>query len=261
MAVEYRELSAADDLGQCLEFQRQVFGYSETDLVSPLILKMIVRDNPPLGILVGAFDVQTTSSTLLGLMVGLASFREKEVHVALGGVLPAWQAGPCGYRLLLAFRQAAMARGLKAMSALHDPLEEHLARLYYGGIGYQGYGYHSADTSATVPADKVLARWDFTSPHTLAKLARHTPCSLVEMLAKVPLVHAGAFVDAPRVLFLVPNNFSQLKAEQESIAATVRLECRMVFHEYLNCRGYVITDCISGRINGLRRSYYLMEKY
>jgi predicted GNAT superfamily acetyltransferase len=111
VAIEYRELASEDDFRQCLDLQRRVYSYSEAELVSPLIYRMIARDDPPVGILIGAFVDGEEIPRLVGLALGFATFEASAVYGASLALLPEYQSGLCGYRMMMKFREVALARG------------------------------------------------------------------------------------------------------------------------------------------------------
>ena len=240
MAVEYRELSTDDDFDQVSDLQRRVFGFSDLDLVAPPMLRLVARKNPPLGVLVGAFLNEGAQARMVGFMMGFATFQEKSIYATLLGVLPEYQEGPYGYRLILKFREVCVGLGLESQYGIFDPLAPNLARLYVGGVGHIGIEY---------VADRLMYRWDFSSDHTLGKLNRTRAPRGGEVIDTAPQARPGFLPDAPEVLFEI---------HEES--PVHREEIRTVFGEYLNVRHYTVVDCLTTRLGGERRSYYILQK-
>jgi predicted GNAT superfamily acetyltransferase len=260
MGIEYRELTASDDIEQCLDLQRQVFGFTETELISPLFFKLISRGNPPVGIAIGVFDNRDGRQNLIGLMIGFASFLEKSVYTVLLGIQPAYQAGIYGYKLLLKFREIASSRGIETMYGVFEPLEANLARLYVGGVGFIPTEYFVDVSDAQVPSDKFLFRWDFDSPHTQKKLGHSTKPAFAEVFDSTLLALTNNFPDEPRIFVEIPGDWLQTKTADPESARFWRLQTRAILAEYVNHRHYTVIDCLSGKVAGERKTYYVLEK-
>lgn len=260
MPIEYRELRTEDDFAQCLDLQRRVFGFSETDLVSPLLFKLIARENPPMGINVGVFDVRNDGQRLMGVMLGFATFLEKSVYTVLLGILPEYQSGIYGYKLLLKFREIGLSKGVRTMYGVFEPLESNLARLYMGGVGFVATQYNIDTSDTPIPSDKFLFKWDFDSAHTEDKLAGGRKNSLDEIMGSTPLATAADMPDAGRVLIEIPVDWLELKQSEPGAARRFRLDSRLILDTYVNQRKYHVTGCYSGKAEGGRKTYYLLEK-
>jgi predicted GNAT superfamily acetyltransferase len=237
-----------------------VFGFSETELVSPLILKLIARDNPPLGILIGVFECLDQVEELIGLIIGFATFDGNSVYAAAGGLLQEYQDGLLGFKMILKMRDAAMSRGLTAMYGVHEPIDSSLSRLYYGGLGYSGFKYNIDVGNDSIPSDKLLYKWVFDSPQTREKLAGRGKRKLEETKDTCPVVSVDDWPDAAEVLMPLPPDFIRLKIDDPSAAARIRLESRAILNEYINKRKYVIADCVTGKVSGERKSFYVLAR-
>lgn len=239
MKVEYRELLTDSDFEQVGELQRQVFGFSDLELVSPLMLRLVARNNPPMGIHLGAFLTDEAGSRLVGAMLGFATFLENSVYCVLLGVLPEYQHGLYGHRLLLKYREHSLSRSLHTMYGVYEAQDTSLARLYNSGVGFVGIEYISG---------KVLFRWDFLSAHTLEKLHRSRKTAERLEADPRPLVSNGFLPEAPEVLFEI----SESPEGQDDAA--------VVLGEYLNRRHYTIVDCATARMGEERKAYYVLRQ-
>lgn len=238
MPVEYRELVAAD-FDQASELQRRVFGLSDLDLISPLMLNLVARNRPPMGLHLGAFVTEDSGTRLVGAVFSFATFVPQSSYTSMLAVLPEYQEGMFGFKLLAEYRNVAMARGLETMFGVYDPLNLALARLYAGGVGFVG---------TELLGDKLLFRWDFRSEHTVAKLNRDKPSRDPLVPGTSPVARSDFLPDEPEVLFALSGDGEEQRAE-----------ARVVLGEYLNQRGYQITDCLTVRIEGERKSYYVLR--
>jgi predicted GNAT superfamily acetyltransferase len=182
------------------------------------------------------------------------------LYIALGCVKPAYQDGVVGMKTMFRFREIALARGLSTIYAVHEPLEFNLARLYYGRIGYRGCGYSLDAGAAAIPMDKMKARWELDSPRVSAKLAGAKTEPLSRMLEDSPIARADRLPDAPRVLVELPPDFLALKRDDPAQAARVRQETRAILDELVNNRKYAVSDCVTGKMDGERRTFYVLEQ-
>jgi predicted GNAT superfamily acetyltransferase len=238
--VEYRELATDTDFDQVCELQRRVFGFTDLELVSPLMLRLVARNNPPMGVHLGAFVVDESGSRMVGAMIGFATLLERSLYIVLLGVLPEYQEGLYGYRLLLQYRELCVAREIPTVHGLYDALETKLARLYNGGVGLIGLQFLEG---------KILFRWDFLSEHTLAKLQRKKKTSEFSSGDPRPLVGPDHLPDATEVLFEIP-----------PADANGREAAQIVLAEYLNQRHYTIVDCATARMGEERKAYYVLRQ-
>jgi GNAT superfamily N-acetyltransferase len=238
MKVEYRLLADEGDFEQVGELQRQVFGFSDLELVPPPLLRLVARNNPPLGVHLGAFVTDESGSRLVGAMLGFATFLEKSAYIILLGVLPEYQQGLVGHRLLLQYRETCLARDIRTVYGVYEALNIPLARLYVGGVGLIGTHFQQ---------DKIHFRWDFLSDHTVTKIGGKRVAGLQADDPR-PRVSAGSWSDAEEVLYEIPASPSGPG------------EARLVFEDYVNRRGYLVADCVSSKTEGNRRTFYVLRQ-
>jgi predicted GNAT superfamily acetyltransferase len=115
--------------------------------------------------------------------------------------------------------------------------------------------------SIEIPNDKVLVKWDLLCDETLRKIeGKFDQISLTEALQKFPVVTQHNLADNKYVLVEIPNDFKLMKETQFERAMEWRKSVQIVFSEYLNKKNYIIIDCLSSRIEKVRKTYYLLEK-
>lgn len=259
MSIEYRELETEDDFDQCINLQKGIFNFSDVDVVSQLVLRLIARDNPPMGISLGVFKNVNSKSELIGFVLAFATFNEKSVYIVLMGIKPEYQNGVYGYKLLLKFREVAITKCLHTMHCVFEPLESNLARLYCESLGFQGIKYNLDSGEHQIPSDKMFVKWEFTSKKVSDKIERSREVKREDIDLSI-LANEKYFPETNKVLIEIPNNFIQLKEINLSIALHWRLSTRKLFNEYINNRGYIVSDCISKKTENGRKTYYMLEK-
>ena len=69
------------------------------------------------------------------------------------------------------------------------------------------------------------------------------------------MLRAGALIE-------LPANFDEILAEDRATAVAWQVQLRQLLLEWLNGRGYVITDLWHGQLPGeaVRRAFYLLER-
>jgi predicted GNAT superfamily acetyltransferase len=258
--IIYRELYTDDDFNQCINLQRSIFKIPDTHLISPLFFKLIARKNPPLGISVGVFK----NDELIGFTVGFSTFIENSIYVTIMGVKEEYQNKIYGFKLSLKFREIAINNGLTQMFCVFDPLSENLARLYCSKLGFVGYKFELDNNSESenlyIPEDKLTIRWNFNAENTINKISGKHFNSFDDIIQTYPIAQKSYQPEFPKILVEIPGNFDELKRYDIKKALELSLEFRLLLSEYINTKSYLVTDCITGKIQNKRKSYYLLEK-
>jgi predicted GNAT superfamily acetyltransferase len=261
MKIEYRELIAEEDIIQCIQLQKSIFNLSDADLVSPLLLKLIARNNPPIGISIGVYKIIESKTELIGFALGFATFYNKSVYVVLMGILPEYQNKIYGYKLSLKFREIALSKGLETMYCVFDPILSNLARIYCTSLGFTGIKYeedNSVFNDNFIPNDKLLVKWNFNAQTTINKIN----CVKIKLnvFDKNLIASSDNWPELPVIYVEIPDNFGQIKSSNFKSALQWRISTREILSEYINNRHYILSDCYSIKINQERKTYYLLEK-
>jgi predicted GNAT superfamily acetyltransferase len=263
--IDYRELYSNEDFAQCILLQKDVFNISDIDLISPLFLKLIARNNPPIGISIGAFNL--TDKKLVGVIIGFATFNNNSVYGVLQGVNPEFRNKEIGLNLLLKLREVALEKGLESMQGIVDPLEANLAKLFFTNLGFNGikyepqvYKYTGSDSYNSIPIDKVLINWNFNSQTTIEKIIYRKRLGDETLFDETPIATESIKPISKNILIEIPNNFNDLKNKDWEQANKWRYSTREIFTYYLNQMNYNIVDFIKKQENQTYKSYYLLEK-
>jgi predicted GNAT superfamily acetyltransferase len=259
--IEYRELVSERDFSQCIEMQRSLFNLSELDIVSPLILQLIARRNPPMGIMLGAFNESEQKQELVGYIISMATVWERSLYGAMIGVKPQYQSLGYGLNLILKLREFALKENISYLYGVFEPLEKKLAHLYinhlgFVGIQYQESVYYLQDAhEMSNPSDKLLFKWDLQA-FSIHDKNRHNSGNL---MSRYPLATKDDLPDSPFVFVEIPNDFGNLEKEDSASALYWRQCTREIFLHYLNLRNYIVYDCLSFEENQIKKSFYLLK--
>ena len=260
MKIEYRKLVSPEDFSQCIDLQRSLFGLSDIDIVSPLFLQLIARENPPMGILLGAFNTDEEEEELIGFAVSMATFQRDSMYLTMIGVIPQYRNQGIGINILLKLREAALHIKIAYICWVFEPLERKLAHFYVNNLGAFGVHYHEeiyyqqkTYEDDHIPMDKILFKWDLKSYSSYNR--NHSK----ELLSSYPIASKNNKPDSPSVLVEIPTDFNHLKKEDVTSAKYWRQCTKEIFIYYINHRNYTIYDCITLEENLNKRSFYLLK--
>ena len=270
--IEYRELNNFDELKKCISIQKKTLGFSDTDIIPPPLLNVFARKKPTCGIVVGAFEVDQTTGNeeLIGFQVNTALLKEEAIFGILLAVLPEYQNKNIGYHIYSKFREVALSNNINLFYCLFDPLEANLGNAYSNKFGFIGIEYVSEvyelqddvhTVTSAIPNDKIYAKCELAAPRTSEKFDRkYKKIPFEEILSRCPIIDEKNYADNDRVLVEVPDNFMTLVKNNVDEAIRWRMSTRKIFTEYINNRGFWMTEFYSQQKEGKRSNYYLLEK-
>ena len=267
--IEYKELTTFNEFRECVSLQKEILGVSDLDAFSPLTLTVFAKREPPIGIIVGAFDKKFEIKKMIGFFFGTAVLHEKAIYGIAIGVLPEYQGKNIGIGIFLKFRDLVLERNVKYMYGLFDPLEGNLGHSYLNKLGFWGIRYKESPyeltnidpSTSSIPIEKIAVKWELQSQRTSEKLGgTYQKEEFEKVKAKCPIVNEDNFLESKAVLVEIPEDFSVLKKIDFQGALNWRLKTRNIFNEYINNRGYWITEFYSHKENGKRRNFYLLQE-
>ncbi|NYF89202.1 GNAT family N-acetyltransferase [Tunturiibacter empetritectus] len=188
-AISIQSLTSLEHLERCVDLQREVWSYSDNDIVPRRVFIVAHRIG---GQVLGAFDGQS----LIGFAMSLPGYREGKsyLHSYMLAVLQQYQNLGIGRRLKLAQRDDAITRGFDLMEWTFDPLEIRNSHLNINRLGaivrrYQAdfYGPSSSPLQGGLPTDRLYAEWWLRSSH-VADLLRGEP-QPQEILERITVPH------------------------------------------------------------------------
>jgi predicted GNAT superfamily acetyltransferase len=171
MDIAIRVLAELEDLFETAQLQRDVWGFSDTDLVPPRLMKVATEIG---GRVLGAYD----GARIIGFSLaipGVKPSRETYWHSHMTGVLPGFQNRGIGRLLKLKQREEAQKAGIELIEWTFDPLEIRNAHFNVERLGvvvrrFIGnlYGITSSRLHGGLPTDRLVAEWHVNSPRVRA---------------------------------------------------------------------------------------------
>ncbi|MBI2933431.1 MAG: GNAT family N-acetyltransferase [Planctomycetes bacterium] len=258
----HQEYLAAEDI------QRIVWRFPEREVI-PLNELVVAQKNG--GHVFGAFD----DGRMVAFCFGIPGFRDGKVYhySRMLGVLPEYQDRGLGYRLKLAQRRYVLQQGLDLIRWTFDPLQSRnayfnivklgcIAREYLVNV----YGQSGSRFNQGLETDRLVPEWWIRSkrvvrPATLAEAQTVAPAIDCAPVRKgwIEARAARTRLRDPRVSIEIPDSIDDLKRQDLEAARTWRARTREAFLAYFK-RGYVVHAFATGRVDGRRRSLYLLEK-
>jgi predicted GNAT superfamily acetyltransferase len=128
--VVIRDLESIEDLRKVEQVEQEVWGLVDRD-VTPMTLLIACKEAG--SILIGAFD----GGALVGFAFGFPSIEHGHlgIHSHMLAVLPQYRDLDLGYKLKLAQRDRALAKGIDIMSWTFDPLQSRNAHFNFAKLG------------------------------------------------------------------------------------------------------------------------------
>jgi predicted GNAT superfamily acetyltransferase len=252
--VVIRDLESIEDLRKVEPVEREVWGLSDRD-VAPMTLLIACKEAG--SILIGAFD----EDELVGFAFGFPSLEHGAlaVHSHMLAVLSQYRDLDLGYKLKLAQRDRALAKGIKNMSWTFDPLQSRNAHFNFAKLGVLSDSYkvdfYGSDSSSLLHqngTDRLWLTWPMDSPRVQKRLSaaaqdfRQLPSDAVPVVMP-ELGGRPAHGSLPRAIaagkasIAIPADIVSLERRDRAIAWEWRLATRWGFTELLKS-GFVVTD-------------------
>jgi predicted GNAT superfamily acetyltransferase len=150
-----------DELNACVELQREVWGFSDLDLVP---LRLFVVSETIGGQVIGAFD----GKQMVGFALSIPGTRSGHpyLHSHMLAVRESHRNSGLGRRIKLVQRENALTRGFELIEWTFDPLEIKNAHLNLERLGavarrynINQYGISSSHLQGGLPTDRLVAEW------------------------------------------------------------------------------------------------------
>jgi predicted GNAT superfamily acetyltransferase len=220
--LDLRSCTTLEELEECVRIQREVWNFSESELVPADIFVVAQKTG---GQVIGAFDGERQIGFTLAFMA--AHDRETYLHSHFAAVLPDFQGSGIGRLLKLAQREDALRRGIRLIEWTFDPLALMNAHFNLNRLGAivrrylpNVYGVTSSPLHGNIPTDRLVAEWWLESPRVVAKAeGRAMPDETVE--ARITL----------------PRNTTDLLRSGSTEAAGIQERVRQEFQRYFG-EGY-----------------------
>jgi len=187
--VEVRLCRGLDELHACVSLQKEVWNFSDYDLIPPRLFVVAEKIG---GQVIGAFG----AGELVGFAMSIPGARAGKayLHSHMLAVRETYRNAGIGRRLKLFQREDALGRGFELIEWTFDPLEIKNAWLNIERLGaiarrytLNQYGISSSPLQGGLPTDRLVAEWWLRSERveTLLKTGKHPPVR-PEMTVAVP---------------------------------------------------------------------------
>jgi predicted GNAT superfamily acetyltransferase len=224
-----RNCTTLEDFRACVTLQKEVWGFSDAELVPLRIFSLAPRIG---GQVVGAWN----GKTLIGYAMAIPGNRNGHpyLHSHMVAVKEGYRNIGLGRRLKLFQRDDAVAHGYDLMEWTFDPLEIKNAYFNLERLGaiarrynVNQYGITESPLQGSLPTDRLVAEWWMTSRRVKVVLASgHHPAIKVEDRINVPSEIYDWKAD------------KQLRTKAEGIQARNRYLFETAFARGLSCLGY-----------------------
>ncbi len=160
-ALRLRSCSTLEEFNACLELQREVWGFSDLELVPLRVFSVASKIG---GQVIGAWE----GDTLVGFAFSLPGSRGgyPYLHSHMLGVKETYRNTGLGRRIKLFQREDAIARGFDLIEWTFDPLEIKNAYFNLERLGaiarrynLNQYGITTSPLQGFLPTDRLVAEW------------------------------------------------------------------------------------------------------
>src|SRR5579884_2739209 len=215
--AEIRLCRDLDELQACVDLQKEVWGFADTDLIP---IRMFVVAQKIGGQVIGGFR----GGELIAFALAIPGTRNNRpyLHSHMLAVRERYRNSGIGRRIKLAQREEALKAGIELMEWTFDPLEIKNAYLNLHKLGaiarrytINQYGISSSPLQGGLPTDRLIAEWWLRSrrvveliehgkpPQVEPELAIEVPAQVYEWKSKAPTRARAAEVHSRnRELFL-----------------------------------------------------------
>lgn len=266
--IEIRDMSTLEDYLECVQLQKEVWGFDDPYDVVPVPMLMIGKRND--GIVMGAYD----GSRMIGFVYALpGTFEGRRVQWShMLAVLPEYQNSDIGYRLKMEQYRVSQEKEYEVIEWTYDPLESRNAHFNLKKLGCTAheyevniYGITSSPLHGGMPTDRLIAHWQI--PPLQKKLPEWTaPPDDSALVTETKRVDDLLFVEGIRLnagndlLFMeIPENMQALKQKSRETALLWRLKTRELFLHYFE-RGYEAYSFLHWTLTQPSRSFYVLKK-
>ena len=276
--VEVRPIRDQEGLRECERLQREIWGFTELEVVPRYLLKTAIEGG---GCLLGAYDKVTVGERLIGFVfsiLGLHEDEDKPKHCSfMAGVLSDLRYRGVGYRLKLAQREFALNQGVELITWTFDPLQSANAYFNFKKLGVISqsykrnfYGEMEDELNRGLESDRFSVEWWLTSPRVKAKIEGGFNLPSVKELLSVgaervnrTVIEGGWPVNTDydlglkgeKLLVEIPTDTPGMREEDLELARRWRAETREIFEHYLT-QGYLVSEFIMEEGKG----FYLLER-
>lgn len=210
--IEIKTLHAVEDFRECVDLQREVWNFSDLDLVP---IRMFVVADKVGGHIIGAYD----GKKLVGFALAVPGVRghKSYLHSHMLAVHGDYRNRGLGRSIKLFQREHAIKQGVHLIEWTFDPLEIKNSHLNIERLGVivrryniNQYGITSSPLQGGLPTDRLIAEWWVRSRRVemLLVAGAHPPIKTEESIEVPGSIYAwkASEADRPRAAELQLNN-------------------------------------------------------
>lgn len=249
-SIEIREVKELSELRALEDLQKEIWGCTDREIFPSLALIPLLEIG---GVLLGAFD----GPSLIGFVLGFPGIEDRRVilHSDMLAVKRAYRSRGVGYRLKVAQRERALAKGIDKITWTFDPLQSLNAHLNFSRLGVIAdrykinfYGETSSFLHRT-GTDRLWLTWLLASERVKRRLESlslkvttemESSPALVEISSGEPQVNDGA-LGGESLSIEVPTNINALIADNIEAAISWREATRYAFTKAMT-EGYTVDE-------------------
>ena len=249
-SIVIRDLETVEEISKVEEVEKRVWELEDRD-VSPSTL--LIAAKAAGSILVGAFD----GKTLVGFGFALPALEDGHVsfHSHMLAVLPEYRDLNLGYKLKLAQRERALAKGVRQMTWTFDPLQSRNAHFNFAKVGaisdrykVDFYGNDSSSSLHQNGTDRLWLTWPIASRRVQQRLqskVKLDPLPVIRPLVRFNGNGRPACSDLSeslirqRICIEIPGDIVSLEKQDSALAREWRMATRWAFDESLKAGFFV----------------------
>jgi predicted GNAT superfamily acetyltransferase len=192
--IAIREIKDISEMRVVEDLQKQVWGCNDLEVFPSIALIPLVEVG---GVLLGAFD----GEKMVGFVLGFPGLEDGRpiLHSDMLAVKTEYRSHGVGYKLKLAQRERALAKGIDRITWTFDPLQSLNAYLNFAKLGVVSDRYkinYYGDTSSHLHrtgTDRLWVTWLLDSERVKQRLEFDSRSAISAELERIPaLVEVGA---------------------------------------------------------------------
>lgn len=243
-SIEIRALKEIGELRAVEDLQQEIWGCSDREILPALAIIPLLEIG---GVLLGVFD----GDELIGFVLGFPGIEDGRLilHSDMLAVKTAYRSLGLGYKLKLAQREIALAKGIDRITWTFDPLQSLNAHLNFAKLGVIASRYkinYYGETSSLLHqtgTDRLWVTWLLTSDRVHRLIAGEGVPDAPDLHELPSLVRVGEEWEpirrdiANRQPFLkieIPGNINALLEENVQLAFRWREATRHAFTSAMN---------------------------
>ena len=234
MEITIRDVHDIRGMKTIEDLQKEVWGVEDLDVVPHTQLAAALEVG---GCVIGAF----VGAEMVGFVYGFLGLEHDRLvmHSHMAAVKPAYRSYGVGYRLKLAQRDRALARGITRITWTYDPLQALNAHFNFNKLGVVSdrylidfYGEATSSFLHQLGTDRLLASWRLDRPR-LAPQPPKTALLSSQEDGRPYLQEVRGALNQESVSIQIPQDIGRLQEQDIDLAREWRTGTRSAFTQAL----------------------------